>query len=101
MKITDVTITLFEWMRLPEVSTHLVRRAAGEVHDLGLVSIHTDEGLVGLHRDGDKAQVRVSVSSDDLVALVAGSLAVPTAVATGRLRVHASPLDLLRLGNFL
>lgn len=66
----------------------------------------TDEGLVGVSRlrDGDevqKAQVRLAMSSDDLLQLVNGTLALTTAVATGRLRVHASPLDLLRLGSFL
>ena len=64
-----------------------------------------DEGLVDLHLveddDEGKAQVRVTLSSDDLIALVEGRLAVPIAVATGRLRVQANPLDLLRLGNFL
>ena len=47
MKITDVTLKLFKWEGLPEVSTHLVRRKPGEVHDLGLVTIHTDEGIEG------------------------------------------------------
>jgi predicted lipid carrier protein YhbT len=61
----------------------------------------TEEGLVGLSTDAPKAQVRLTVSSDDLIALVAGKMAVPTAVATGRIRVQASPFDLLRLSAFL
>ena len=61
----------------------------------------TDDGLVGVARDGGKAQVRLTVSSDDLIALVSGNLSVPTAVATGRIRVQASPFDLLRLSAFL
>lgn len=61
----------------------------------------TEDGLVDLRTDAPKAQVRLSVGSDDLVALVEGRLAVPTAVATGRVRVQASPFDLLRLSAFL
>jgi predicted lipid carrier protein YhbT len=61
----------------------------------------TDEGIVGMSRDGVKAQVRLTVGSDDLLALVVGKLAVPTAVATGKIRVQASPFDLLRLSHFL
>lgn len=48
-----------------------------------------------------RSQVRLSVGSDDLLALVDGRLGLPVAVATGRLRVQANPLDLLRLGAFL
>jgi hypothetical protein len=63
------------------------------------------DGLVDLHlvesEDEARAQVRLTVGSDDLLALVEGRLAVPMAVATGRLRVQANPLDLLRLGAFL
>jgi predicted lipid carrier protein YhbT len=61
----------------------------------------TDDGLVDVTREGPKAQVRLTVSSDDLVALVSGTLSVPSAVATGRIRVQASPFDLLRLSAFL
>jgi predicted lipid carrier protein YhbT len=61
----------------------------------------TEEGVIGLSTDAPKAQVRLTVGSDDLLALVNGKLAVPTAVATGRIRVQASPFDLLRLSAFL
>jgi hypothetical protein len=61
----------------------------------------TEDGLTGLTRGGDKAQIRLTIGSDDLLALVDGDLAVPTAVATGRIRVHASPFDLLRLGALI
>ena len=61
-----------------------------------------DEGLVDVSdEDTERAQVRVSTSSDDLVALSEGRLAVPVAWATGRLRVQASPLDLLKLRALL
>jgi predicted lipid carrier protein YhbT len=51
--------------------------------------------------DDAKAQIRLTVGSDDLIALTEGRLSVPTAFATGRIRVQASPRDLLRLRTFL
>ncbi len=47
--------------------------------------------------DGTRAQIRLACSSDDLVALAAGGLNAAGAWAAGRLRIEASPLDLLRL----
>lgn len=66
----------------------------------------TDGAVAGLqrrpaHASGEQAQVRLCVSSDDLVALVAGDLTPPVAWATGRLTVEASVLDLLRLRTLL
>jgi Alkyl sulfatase C-terminal len=43
------------------------------------------------------AQVRLTMSSDDLLALVAGQLKVPAAWATGRIKVEAGVRDLLTL----
>ncbi len=61
-----------------------------------------DDGLRDLTSAGaDRAQVRLAVNSDDLVALSDGRLAVPSAWATGRLRVQANPMDLLRLRSLL
>ena len=61
-----------------------------------------DDGLCGLtDGDADRAQVRLAVSSDDLLAHRDGRLAVPSAWASGRLRVQANPLDLLRLRALL
>ncbi len=89
----------------PEVRRKYVvdRTISCRVTDLDITwSAHlTDDGLVDFTTDGPKAQVRLSVGSDDLLALVAGRMAVPTAVATGRVRVQASPFDLLRLSAFL
>jgi predicted lipid carrier protein YhbT len=48
----------------------------------------------GTSRD---AQIRITVSSDDLVALVAGQLRTASAFATRRLRVDAAVRDLVRL----
>lgn len=80
------------------------RTVSCRVSDLGVTwsGRLCDEGLLDLTTDGDsKAQVRFTVSSDDLLAVVEGRLGFATAFATGRLRVQASPLDLLRLGAFL
>ena len=50
---------------------------------------------------GRQDRMSSRVASDDLLALVETRLAIPTAFATGKLRVQASPFDLLRLGSFL
>lgn len=57
-----------------------------------------DGQLVDIRRAPSKdAQVRLSMSSDDLVALVAGDLKMATAWANGRVRIDASVRDMLRL----
>ena len=61
-----------------------------------LTDVHHVEGL-----DDGAAQVRLTASSDDLVSLVGGSLTPVSAWASGRLRVEASVLDLLRLRSLL
>jgi putative sterol carrier protein len=43
------------------------------------------------------AQVRLTMSSDDLVKLVAGELSMGSAWATGRIKIDASVFDLLKL----
>jgi putative sterol carrier protein len=47
------------------------------------------------------AQIKLTVSSDDLVALVEGQLGVTAAWTSGRLRVDASMLDLIRLRSLV
>jgi putative sterol carrier protein len=47
------------------------------------------------------AQIKLSLTSDDLVALTDGQLNVASAWATGRLRVDASIKDMLRLRALL
>ncbi len=47
------------------------------------------------------AQIKLTVTSDDLVALTEGQLNVASAWATGRLRVDASIKDMLRLRALL
>lgn len=46
------------------------------------------------------AQVRLAMSSDDLLALVDGRLKMASAWATGRVRVNASIGDVLKLRKF-
>jgi putative sterol carrier protein len=60
------------------------------------------EGLTGVEQTDDpSAQVRLATSSDDLLALTEGRLGVPAAWATGRLKIEASVLDLLKLRSLL
>ena len=44
-----------------------------------------------------KAQVRMTMTSDDLLALVGGKLNMASAWASGRVKIDASVLDLIRL----
>lgn len=49
----------------------------------------------------DKAQIRLTTTGEDLLAMVAGELHFATAWATGRVKVRASLLDMLRLRSLL
>jgi hypothetical protein len=69
---------------------------SGRLHDGHLVDI-----TMATHRQHAPADVRLRLSSDDLIALVDGSLPVAQAWATGRLKIDASMLDLLRLRSLL
>lgn len=90
----------------PEVRARYVveRTLSCRVYDLDLVFVArlSEDGLRDVHTEAaDRAQVRLSCSSDDLIALAEGRLAIPTAFATGRLRVQAGPMDLLKLRQLL
>jgi predicted lipid carrier protein YhbT len=71
--------------------------------DLSFSGRLTGEGLQDMAQtdDGATAQVRLTVGSDDLVALTEGRLGFGTALATGKLRIDASVLDLIRLRSLL
>ena len=94
----------------PEVvSKHGVDRTVScAVPDLGVVFL-AQAGPHGLHDlrceradpPPSPAQVRLTARSDDLVALLQGRLSPAAAWATGRLRIEASVLDLLRLRALL
>ena len=62
---------------------------AGHLHDGQLDDIRQVESAA--------AQVRLTLSSDDLLRLVAGDLHVGQAMISGRLHVHAGLFDLLKL----
>ena len=80
------------------------RTVSCRVSDLGVTwsARVCDEGLLGMSTtDESKAQVRLTIGSNDLLALTQRRLTVGSAFATGRIRIQASPLDLLRLSSFL
>ena len=85
----------------------VTRTLSCRVPDLNLVFLATlnDDGIEGLRHvpgsDTEGAQVRLAAQSDDLIALVNGKLSPPAAWATGRLKVEASVLDLLKLRTLL
>src|SRR5689334_17947073 len=58
--------------------------------------------LLGL-ADGDdpSAKIRITSSSDDLVALVEGRLQVASAWASGRIKIQASMFDLIKLRKLM
>jgi putative sterol carrier protein len=57
-----------------------------------------DGQLIEIDRASSRdAQVRLAMSSDDLIALVDGRLKMAAAWATGRIKVEASIRDLIRL----
>ena len=88
---------------------HAVDRTIScRVVDLDVVfAVHVEDGVLseltcsGAQAAVGSAQVRLTAQSDDLVALATGSLPPPLAWATGRLKVEASVLDLLRLRSLL
>jgi predicted lipid carrier protein YhbT len=53
--------------------------------------------------DGDdpKAKIKLIINSDDLLELVAGNLDAGKAFASGRLKIKASMMDLLKLRKLL
>lgn len=62
---------------------------AGRLHEGQLVDIAASTS--------PKAQVQLTMTSDDLVALVAGRLKMASAWATGRVKIDAGVRDLIRL----
>ena len=85
----------------------VARTVACRVPDLDVVFLGRldEQGLQEIRRapasEKPDAQVRLAASSDDVIALVEGRLAVPAAWATGRLKIEASVLDLLKLRSLL
>lgn len=83
---------------------NLDRRMVCRITDLG-VSFRgrfVDGELRDLTEGDDPAaQITLSASSDDLIALIDGRLDAARALATRRVSLRASPLDLLRLRKLL
>jgi predicted lipid carrier protein YhbT len=58
--------------------------------------------LIGIEQAADpKAKIKLTTTSDDLVALTNGQLNFATAWASGRLKVDASVFDLLKLRSLV
>jgi hypothetical protein len=75
--------------RIPDLDAHFHGRlTGGQIQDLA-------EG------DDPGAQIRLTVSSDDLVSLVAGELKFAPAWAAGRVSIKAGFGDLLKLRKLL
>ncbi len=83
---TDRTVTC----RVPDLGVTF----AGRLADGHLNDIRVEE-------KAEPAHIRLTISSDDLVALVDGKLAFPHAWASGRVKLDASIKDLLRLRSLL
>jgi putative sterol carrier protein len=82
----------------------LNRPLAFAISDLG-VAFHgqlADGRLINL-ADGDdrNAKIRLTTSSDDLVALVDGKLDLGRAFMSGQVKISANPFDLLKLRKLL
>jgi hypothetical protein len=91
-----------------------VRRAAALDRSLSCRIIDLDITFTGRLTDGriqgvtiipgpptQRAQIRLSMAGDDLVALAEGELNFAKAWASGRVRLEAGLLDLLRLRTLL
>lgn len=80
------------------------RQLACDITDLG-TSFHgrfVDGTLTGIAEGDDpQAHIRMTVGSDDLIALVDGELDFGAAYGGGRVKIKASLLDLLKLKNIL
>ncbi|MFC4336965.1 SCP2 sterol-binding domain-containing protein [Salininema proteolyticum] len=81
------------------------RSLACDITDLDDVSFHGrfDKGkLVDIEEgDDDEAQIRMILSSDDLLALVSGELDFKKAFTGGKVKVKANMMDMMKLGSAL
>ncbi|MBA3249142.1 MAG: SCP2 sterol-binding domain-containing protein [Geodermatophilaceae bacterium] len=75
--------------------TDLDTRFVGELRDGALHDMRAVEPGAG------RADIRITTTSDDLVELVSGSLGFGSAWASGRVKIDASLMDLLRLRRML
>lgn len=79
--------------RLTDLDQVVVGRlASGAVHDMQVLPSGPDVA---------RADIRLTMSSDDLVALTGGELSFGPAWATGRVKLEAGLRDMLRLRKLL
>jgi hypothetical protein len=82
----------------------LDRPMACSISDLG-VAFHgrLNGGRLQDLTDGDdpNAKIRLTTSSDDLIALVDGNLDLTRAWTTGQIKISANPFDLLKLRKLM
>jgi hypothetical protein len=82
----------------------LDRAVSAEVTDLGVVFRgHLHDGVLDdiTTDDGPPAQIRLILSSDDLVLLAIGELSLGPAWLSGRVKLQASLGDMLRLRTMI
>lgn len=83
----------------------LDRSVSATITDLGLrYRGHMHDGVLDdIQQAGDDApaQIRLTMTSDDLLALAAGEVSLGSAWMAGRLKVQASFPDMLRLRSML
>lgn len=81
-------------------TTGFTRTLSCTVRDLGITfggRLHDGRLDDIRHVSGANAQIRLELSSTDLLALVDGGLNLGSAWATGRVKVHAGVRDLMKL----
>lgn len=82
----------------------LDRSVSAEVTDLGVVFRgHLHDGVLDeiTTDEGPPAQIRLILSSDDLVLLAGGELSLGSAWLSGRVKLQASLTDMLRLRTMI
>jgi hypothetical protein len=82
----------------------LDRSVSAEVTDLGVVFRgHLHDGVLDeiTTDEGPPAQIRLILSSDDLVLLARGELSLGPAWLSGRVKLQASLTDMLRLRTMI
>jgi putative sterol carrier protein len=73
--------------------TDLGTTFSGELREGHIVDLTTD--------DAPRAQIRLTMTSDDLVALTEGDLDLAKSWLSGRVKIDASMMDLLKLRSML
>jgi hypothetical protein len=89
-----------------ERSGGLDRSVSATITDVGLrYRGHLHDGVLdGIRPEGEDegpAQIRLTMSSDDLLALAGDELPLGSAWLSGKLKVHASFPDMLRLRSMM